>query len=95
MFKIIEASGTSYQLFLWSPKANTDFENLYRRYDDLTNQLDALIHIDTTNPMFVYQWRLEQEASLRSTKGSGMTDRQVFDFVNGCKPPINMHTNIN
>ena len=32
----------------------------------------------------MYAWRLEQEAGLRKAKGSGMTDDQVVEFVNGC-----------
>jgi hypothetical protein len=34
---------------------------------------------------FVYEWRLQQEAALRASKGVGMTDEQVINFVNGCK----------
>jgi len=51
----------------------------------------------------VYEWRLEQEAALRASKGVGMTDQQVVNFVNGCKQSIpasplkpackNLHTN--
>lgn len=39
---------------------------------------------DAQDPLYVYAWRLEQEASLRSTKGHGMTDEQVVAFVDGC-----------
>lgn len=39
---------------------------------------------DAENPLHVYEWRLEQEASLRQARGSGMTDAEVVDFVNGC-----------
>ncbi|KAL8935264.1 MAG: hypothetical protein Q9216_005512 [Gyalolechia sp. 2 TL-2023] len=53
-------------------------------YDAITDQLDALIHLDAEDPLHVYEWRLEQEASLRQTRGSGMTDAEVFDFINGC-----------
>lgn len=35
--------------------------------------------------MFVYEWRLQQEAALRASKGVGMSDEQVIKFVNGCK----------
>lgn len=34
--------------------------------------------------MFVFEWRSQSERQLRETKGSGMTDEQVFNFVNGC-----------
>lgn len=39
---------------------------------------------DAEDPQYVYEWRLEQEASLRRSKGSGMTDQEVVNFVNGC-----------
>jgi D-glycerate 3-kinase len=54
-------------------------------YDDLTNSLNAFVHIDAEDVQYVYGWRLEQEAKLRDEKGSGMSDNQVIEFVNGCK----------
>ena len=42
------------------------------------------IRRDAEDTKFVYEWRLEQEASLRSKKGDGMTDEQVRKFVDGC-----------
>ena len=76
----------------WNKIEDVDFVNeALRRYDQLTDQLDALIHLDAEDPMFVYEWRVQSERKLRETKGSGMTDPQVVDFVNGCTlslPPI-------
>ena len=66
-------------------------ENL-RGYDELTNQLDAVIHLDAEDPMFVFQWRIEQEVHLRKLKGSGMTDEQVVDFVNNYYPAYELFT---
>lgn len=40
---------------------------------------------DADDTLSVYKWRLQQEAALRASKGNGMTDEQVVDFVNGCK----------
>lgn len=60
--------------------------NALRKYDQLTDELDALIHLDAEDTLFVYQWRLEQEAALRELKGSGMTDDQVIDFVGNYYP---------
>ena len=69
----------------WNRLEDIDFVNeALRRYDQLTDQLDALIHLDAEDPMFVYEWRSESERKLRETKGSGMTDKEVVDFVNGC-----------
>lgn len=57
-----------------------------RDYDALTNQLDALIHLDAEETNNVYEWRRESEARLRRLKGSGMTDAQVRKFVDGYYP---------
>lgn len=40
---------------------------------------------DAANTRFVYDWRQEQERSLRALKGTGMSEDQVTQFVNGCK----------
>ncbi|KAA6415143.1 MAG: hypothetical protein FRX48_01895 [Lasallia pustulata] len=63
-----------------------------REYDELTDQFDALIHIDAEDTQYVYEWRLEQEAALRATKGVGMTDEQVVNFVNGYYPAYELFT---
>lgn len=44
-----------------------------------------ILFSDAEDPLYVYAWRLEQEANLRSAKGTGMTDEQVVEFVNGCR----------
>lgn len=51
----------------------------------LDSYLNALVHIDAVDTLFVYEWRLEQERALRKAKGFGMKDKQVIEFVNGCK----------
>ena len=86
-------SGTYQGRLAWIKLEDVEFvnENL-KRYDELTNQLDAVIHLDAENPMFVYQWRIEQEVHLRKLKGSGMTDEQVVDFVNGYYPAYELFT---
>jgi D-glycerate 3-kinase len=40
---------------------------------------------DAENPLYVYDWRQQQEAAMRATKGTGMSEDQVNNFVNGCK----------
>lgn len=57
-----------------------------QKYDQLTDELDALIHLDAENTLYVYEWRLEQEAALRKLKGSGMTENQVLSFVGNYYP---------
>jgi D-glycerate 3-kinase len=42
---------------------------------------------DAENPRFVYEWRQEQERTLRAAKGAGMTEEQVNHFVDGCTYP--------
>ena len=53
--------------------------------DGLNRMFDAFIQLDVEDTMYVYAWRLEQEAALREAKGMGMTDEQVEAFVDGCK----------
>lgn len=76
----------------WNKLEDIDFVNdALQGYDQLTDRLDALIHLDAEDPMFVYEWRSESERKLSETKGSGMTDEEVVGFVNGCmlnSPPI-------
>ncbi|KAI9704752.1 MAG: hypothetical protein M1836_006532 [Candelina mexicana] len=76
----------------------TRFENVrfinekLREYDLLTDMLDALIHIDSEDTQYVYRWRREQEAALRASKGSGMTDEKVIKFVDGYYPAYELYT---
>ncbi|KAE8153742.1 P-loop containing nucleoside triphosphate hydrolase protein [Aspergillus avenaceus] len=63
-----------------------------RGYDRITDQLDALIHIDAQDLHFVYDWRQQQERTLRAAKGTGMTEDQVTHFVNGYYPSYELFT---
>ncbi|KAJ5543079.1 hypothetical protein N7535_005508 [Penicillium sp. DV-2018c] len=63
-----------------------------KQYNVLTDKLDALIHIDAANPRFVYEWRQEQERTLRAAKGTGMTEEQVNHFVDGYYPSYELFT---
>ncbi|KAK3116809.1 hypothetical protein LTR53_002444 [Teratosphaeriaceae sp. CCFEE 6253] len=65
-----------------------------REYDALTDRFGAFMHIDAEDTQYVYAWRLEQEAALRATKGSGMTEEQVVKFVNGYYPAYELYTDI-
>ncbi|MCJ1466714.1 hypothetical protein MMC07_005334 [Pseudocyphellaria aurata] len=90
----IQSKSGSYQGRLgWNRFQDVQFINeALRGYDALTDQLDALIHINAEDPNFVFEWRLEQEAALRQVKGTGMTDEQVIDFVNGYYPAYELYT---
>ncbi|KAL4954294.1 P-loop containing nucleoside triphosphate hydrolase protein [Aspergillus filifer] len=63
-----------------------------RGYDGLTDQLDALIHIDAEDNQYVYAWRQEQERTLRATKGIGMSEEQVNHFVDGYYPSYELYS---
>ncbi|KAL4889844.1 P-loop containing nucleoside triphosphate hydrolase protein [Aspergillus ambiguus] len=63
-----------------------------REYDAITDRLDALIHIDAQDLHYVYDWRQEQERTLRAAKGTGMTEEQVTNFVNGYYPSYELYT---
>jgi len=70
----------------------TPINDALKSYEQLTSQLDAFVHIDAADPLYVYKWRLEQEANLRATRGSGMTDEQVKHFVDGYYPAYELYT---
>lgn len=77
----------------WNRLEDITFVNeALRDYDRLTDQLDALIHLDAADARFVYRWRLQQEAALRATRDSGMTDEQVKNFVDGYYPAYELFT---
>lgn len=72
----------------------------------LHSQLDALIHMyaslshsivhadrrsDAQDLHYVYEWRQEQERTLRAAKGTGMTEEQVNHFVDGCMSPAQLY----
>lgn len=42
--------------------------------------------------MWVYTWRLEQEQALWESRGAGMTDSQVVEFVDGYYPSYELYT---
>jgi len=44
---------------------------------------------DAENPLYVYDWRQQQEAAMRAAKGTGMSEDQVNNFVNGCECRMN------
>lgn len=62
-----------------------------REYDEITVQFDGLIHIDAEDPLYVYEWRLEQEHNLKKAKGSGMSDEEVRNFVDGYYPSYELY----
>ncbi|KIX02298.1 uncharacterized protein Z518_08238 [Rhinocladiella mackenziei CBS 650.93] len=70
----------------------TTINDALKAYDALTSQLDAFIHIDAQDTIYVYKWRLEQEAGLRASRGTGMTDEQVRHFVDGYYPSYELYT---
>ncbi|KAK5075364.1 hypothetical protein LTS08_001569 [Lithohypha guttulata] len=65
--------------------------NSLKQYDEITSQFDGLIHIDAEDPLFVYEWRQEQEHNMIKAKGSGMTDEEVKNFVDGYYPSYELY----
>lgn len=49
---------------------------------------------DAEDPLYVYHWREEQEAAMRASKGTGMTQEQVVTFVNGYYPCYELYTDV-
>jgi D-glycerate 3-kinase len=69
-----------------------DINTALESYNQITDQLDAFIHIDTEDLQYVYKWRLDQEVDLRKKRGSGMTDEQVRHFIDGYYPSYELFT---
>lgn len=46
---------------------------------------DSICASDAEDTLYVYHWREQQEAAMRADKGTGMTQEQVINFVNGCE----------
>lgn len=52
---------------------------------------DYLVSLDTNDLRNVYRWRMHQESELRKRKGTGMTDEQVIEFVQGYMPSYELY----
>ncbi|EME79825.1 uncharacterized protein MYCFIDRAFT_87978 [Pseudocercospora fijiensis CIRAD86] len=65
-----------------------------REYDAFTDRFGAFIHIDAEDTLYVYHWREEQEAAMRASKGTGMSQEQVINFVNGYYPCYELYTDV-
>jgi D-glycerate 3-kinase len=61
-------------------------------YEVINRAFDAFIHIDAEETGYVYSWRQEQEAELRSEKGAGMSEVEVERFVDGYYPAYELFT---
>lgn len=59
--------------------------------DKLLKQILTACYSDAENPLYVYDWRQQQEAAMRAAKGTGMSVDQVNNFVNGCKRCGDIH----
>jgi D-glycerate 3-kinase len=70
----------------------TTINDALQEYSALWAYFDVFIHIDAKDPLYVYRWRLQQEATTRRDKGAGMTDDQVLAFVNGYYPAYELYT---
>ncbi|KZN48481.1 hypothetical protein [Pseudoalteromonas luteoviolacea] len=67
-----------------------DAERLYRSqvndflskdYQMLFSLFDNLVFLNGQSFEYVYQWRLEQEQKLIASRGKGMNERQVHEFI--------------
>jgi D-glycerate 3-kinase len=70
----------------------TTINDALKQYLELWSYFDTFVHIDAADPLYVYKWRLQQEATTRKEKGGGMTDEQVENFVNGYYPAYELYT---
>lgn len=53
--------------------------------------LDAFAHIDVKDISYVYDWRLQQEHSMKEKGMDGMSDGQVHDFVDRYMPAYELY----
>ncbi|KAG9301164.1 hypothetical protein G9A89_012547 [Geosiphon pyriformis] len=53
--------------------------------------LDTFIHMDPLDINYVYEWRLQQEHTMRAKGLEGMTDEQVKDFVDRYMPAYELY----
>ncbi|KAI9277233.1 P-loop containing nucleoside triphosphate hydrolase protein [Phascolomyces articulosus] len=66
--------------------------NLSRYEDDLYSFFDIFIHLSPADPEQVYNWRLQQEHHMKSTRGvDGMTDEAVRAFVDTYMPAYELY----
>jgi D-glycerate 3-kinase len=61
-------------------------------YAKIWDYLNLFVHIDAADPLYVYKWRLEQEATTKREKGAGMSDEEVKRFVDGYYPSYELYT---
>ncbi|KAF1834963.1 P-loop containing nucleoside triphosphate hydrolase protein [Decorospora gaudefroyi] len=80
--------------------ANHELSHLLEVNENLKSYCDAFmapqcfdffIHIDTNDVRNVYTWRLQQEHKMIEAKGSGMSDEQVREFINGYMPSYELY----
>ncbi|WP_105167904.1 kinase [Pseudoalteromonas sp. T1lg23B] len=50
-------------------------------YQSVFAYLDKLIYLDVSCFERVFNWRLQQEQQLKAASGTGMTETQVYDFI--------------
>lgn len=70
----------------------TTINDSLKKYSELWSYFNVFIHIDAADPLYVYKWRLQQEATTRKQRGGGMTDEEVEHFVNGYYPAYELYT---
>lgn len=70
----------------------TTINNSLTHYAELWKYFNVFTHIDALDPLYVYEWRLEQEATTKRERGAGMTDEEVKRFVDGYYPSYELYT---
>ncbi|CAG8454445.1 2033_t:CDS:2 [Ambispora leptoticha] len=53
--------------------------------------IDAFIHLDAKDINYAYEWRLQQEHTMRKRGLSGMSDAEVRDFVDRYMPAYELY----
>jgi D-glycerate 3-kinase len=63
-----------------------------KQYSKLWEYFNVFVHIDAADPLYVYKWRLEQEATTKREKGGGMSDEEIQKFVDGYYPSYELYS---
>ncbi|WBW73350.1 GLYK family kinase of specificity [Schizosaccharomyces osmophilus] len=57
-----------------------------KRYESVFRKIDSLVQLEAQEIKYVYEWRLQQEHTLKTLIHAGMSDEEVKIFVNNYMP---------
>ncbi|VVT57724.1 uncharacterized protein SAPINGB_P005838 [Magnusiomyces paraingens] len=76
-------SNKLFNLLAQHPEYLTSVNEHLAAYQAIWDYFDVFVHLDAGDIGWVYDWRLEQEHKLIAERGTGQSDEQVREFING------------